>query len=70
VKWWLLAIGLATCAGAIAICVFNIHMAFKDQGKTMNWLKLRYRIEDVIDSRLAWWVAAGVLILAIIIVTI
>jgi hypothetical protein len=36
----------------------------------MNWLKLRYRIEDVIDSRLAWWVAAGVLILAAIIVMI
>jgi hypothetical protein len=36
----------------------------------VNWLKLRYRIEDVIDSRKAWWIAAGVLVLAVIIMTI
>lgn len=30
-KWWLLGIGLATCAGVIAICIFNIYMAYKDR---------------------------------------
>ena len=36
----------------------------------MNWLKLRYRIEDFIDSRRAWWIAVVVFILVVIIVTI